>query len=163
MDLPQLLRLGHALAGVAFAAGIVGNWVIIGFARRAPSLEAMRLYLQAATPFGNLLTGGGISLTILGVATALVLDRPLFGPFQGGHVDWLFVANLLMLPLVIAVAFVYPRVGRRIRSALQAAEAEGRLTAELAAAWADPRLRAARTYEAVAVGIVLALMIAKPF
>lgn len=163
MELPQLLRLGHALAGVAFAAGIVGNWVIIGFARRAPSLETMRLYLQAATPFGNLLTGGGVALTVLGVATAVALDHPLFGPLQGGRVDWLFVANLLMLPLVPAVAVVYPRVGRRIRTALKAAEEQGVLTADLAAAWADPRLRWARTYEAMAIAIVLGLMIAKPF
>jgi hypothetical protein len=40
---------------------------------------------------------------------------------------------------------------------------QGGLTPELAAAWADPWLRLARTYELVAVSIVLALMIAKPF
>lgn len=163
MAFAQVLRLAHALAGVAFMAGIVGNWFVIGFARRADTLEAMRLYLRAAEPFGKLLTGGGITLTILGIAAAISLGRPLFGPLQGGSADWLFVANLLMLPLLAAVALVYPRVGRRIRAAIKDAEERGSLTPELATAWADPRLRAARTYEAVAVTIVLGLMIAKPF
>lgn len=163
MSLTGLLRLGHALAGVAFMAGIIGNWFLTGFARRAPTLDSMRLYLRASAPFARLLTGGGIALTALGVATAVSTGRPLFGPLQGGTVDWLFVANLLMLPLILAIAVVYPRVGVRIRTALADADARGSLTPELAAAWADGRLRAARTYEAVAVTIVLGLMIAKPF
>jgi len=163
VDLAAFLRLGHALAGVAFMAGIIGNWVVVGFARRASSLEAMHLYLRASRPFGVLLTGGGITLTVLGIATAFSLGRPLFGPLSGGSVDWLFVSNVLMLPIFLALVLVYPRVGRRIRAALEDADRRGSLTPELAIAWADPRLRAARTYEAAAVTVVLALMIAKPF
>jgi uncharacterized membrane protein len=163
VELTQWLRLAHALAGVAFMAGIIGNWFVIGFARRAESLDAMRLYLQAAEPFAKLLTGGGISLTVLGVATAVAMDRPLFGPLQGGQADWLFAANLLMLPLIVAVTVVYPRVGRRIRGALEDAKSRGSRTPELTAAWADWRLRLARTYELVAMTVVLGLMIAKPF
>lgn len=163
MELGALLRLAHALAGVAFMAGIVGNWIVIGFARKAESLEGMRLLLRASAPFARLLTGGGITLAVLGVGTALALGRPLLGPLQGGRVDWMFVSVLLMLPLLVFVVGVYPRVGRRISTALRDAEVQGGLTPELAAAWADPRLRFARTYELVAVSLVLALMIAKPF
>ncbi len=163
MTLVQVLRLGHALAGVAFAAGIVGNWVLVGFARRAPTLEAMRLYLRAGAPFAKLLTGGGTTLAILGIATAWSEGRTLLGPLQGGSADWLFASNLLMLPLLAAIFLVYPRVGRRIRAAMADADAQGGRTPELDSAWADPRLRLARTYEAVAVAIVLTLMIAKPF
>jgi hypothetical protein len=155
--------LAHAVAGVAFMAGIIGNWIVIGFAKRAESLDAMRVLLRAAAPFGMLLTGGGISLSLLGVATAAALGRPLFGPLQGAGADWLFVSDVLMLPLLLVVAFVYPRVGRRIRGALDHAEVGGSLTPELASAWADPRLRLGRAYEFVAVSIVLGLMIAKPF
>ena len=163
MELAQLLRLGHALAGVAFMAGIVGNWIVIGFARQAESLDAMRLLLRAAAPFGNLMTGGGITLTVLGVGAALAFGRPMLGPLQGGSVDWMFASNLLMLPIFGFLVGVYPRVGRRISNALREAQLSGGLTPGLKVAWADPRLRFARTYELVAVSIVLGLMIAKPF
>jgi hypothetical protein len=163
MDLAQVLRLAHAFAGVAFMAGLVGRWLIIGAAKRAESLVAVHVLLRAAGPFGILLTGGGISVTVLGLATALSFGRPLFGPLQGHVPDWLFVSNLLMLPIFVFLVAVYPRAGRRIQGALEDADARGTLTPELAIAWADPRLRFARTYEFVAVTIVLGLMIAKPF
>ena len=163
MDLTGLLRLGHALAGVAFVAGLVGMWVVTGFARRAESPAAMRQLLRLAGPFGRLTTGGGITLTVLGLGTAFVIGRPLFGPLQGAPVDWMFAATLLMLPLLAFLVVVYPRFGRRLIGALQAAEVEGHLTPELSAAWDDPVYRFARRYELAAVIAVLALMIAKPF
>lgn len=163
MELGQLLRFGHALAGVTFMAEIVGNWIVIGFARRAESLEMMRLLLRTAAPFGLLVTGGGITLSVLGVAAAVALGHPLFGPLQGGRIDWMFVSNLLMLPIFGFLISIYPRVGRLISVALRDAEVRGGLTPELAVAWADTRLRVARTYEFVATVVVLGLMIARPF
>ena len=163
MNLAEILRVGHALAGVAFMAGMIGRWIVIGFARRADNLDAMLLLRQTARPFGILLSGGGITLTILGIATSVALGRPMFGPLQGGRVDWLFVSVVLMLPLFLNLFFVYPKKGAAIEAALSAAATRGELTPELAAAWADPVLRYARTYEFVAVTAVLVLMIAKPF
>ena len=123
----------------------------------------MRVLLRAAAPFGMLLTGGGISLTVLGLGAALTLGRPLFGPLQGNSPDWLFASNILMLPILGFLVAVYPRAGRRIQGALEEADARDTLTPELATAWADPWLRFARTYEFVAVTVVLGLMIEKPF
>ena len=163
MSVAEILRLAHALAGVVFVSGMVGHWIVTGFIRRADSLGAMQVLVRTARPFGMLLTVGGITLTLTGVATAIALGRPMLGPLQGGHVDWMFVSVLLMLPLFINLAAVYPRKGRVIQVALNHAAAQGALTPALVAAWNDPILRAARTYELVAVTIVLILMIAKPF
>ena len=163
MDLGAVLRLAHGLAGVAFVSGLVGYWVVLGMARRAESLASMRLLIRTAAPFGVLVTGGGILLAILGLATAFVLGRPVFGPLLGGRVDWMFLATLLMLPLFAFIAVVYPRFGTRLRAALTSAEAAGALTPDVAAAWADPVYTWARRYELAAVIAVLALMIAKPF
>jgi Predicted integral membrane protein (DUF2269) len=163
VDLAGLLRLGHALAGTSFVAGLVGFWIVTGRASHADSLATMRLLLRVAEPFGRLVTASGISLTFLGIATAIAIGRPLFGPLQGGSVDWMFVSVLLMLPIFGFLVLVYPRFGRRIREALLAADADARITPELTAAWADPTYRFARRYELVAVVVVLALMIAKPF
>jgi hypothetical protein len=43
------------------------------------------------------------------------------------------------------------------------ARARGVMTAELRAAFADPTLRLARGYEAIALVVVVALMVLKPF
>jgi hypothetical protein len=163
VDLAALLRLGHALAGVSFVVGLAGIWIVSDFASRADTPASMRQLLHVAGPFGLLATGGGITLTVLGVAAAVALGRPLLGPLQGGSVDWMFVSVLLLLPIFGSLAVVYPRFGRRLRGALTAAEAEGRITADLTAAWADPVYRLARRYELAAVIVVLALMISKPF
>jgi hypothetical protein len=163
VDLGPLLRLGHALAGVAFIAGLVGIWIVTGFASRADSPAAMGQLLRVTRPFGLLTSAGGITLTVLGLATAIAIGRPLFGPLQGAPVDWMFVAILLMLPIFGFLALVYPRFERRLREALSAAEVQGRITPELTTAWADPTYRFARQYEMVAVITVLGLMLAKPF
>jgi hypothetical protein len=163
MDLSGLLRLGHALAGVGFVAGLVGVWIVTGFARRAESPAAMRQLMRVAEPFGHLTSAAGISLTVLGLATAFALGRPILGPLQGGSVDWMFAATLLMLPIFAFLIAVYPRFFRRFEGALEDAETRGHLTAELNAAWADPVYRFARRYEMAAVIVVIGLMIAKPF
>jgi hypothetical protein len=163
VDLGSLLRLGHALAGVAFVAGLVGIWIVSDFASRADTPASMRQLLRLARPFGELASGGGITLTVLGLATAIVIGRPLLGPLQGARVDWMFVSVVLVLPIFGSLALVYPRFERRLREALSAAEVEGRITSELTAAWADRTYRFARRYELAAVVVVLGLMIAKPF
>ena len=163
MTFAEILRLGHALAGVAFFGGMIGRWIVVGFIGRAKTIETMEILVRTARPFGLLLSGGGISLTLLGVAAAISLGRPLFGPLQGGRVDWMFVSVLLMLPIFFFLVRVYPRKGAAIESAMHTAMGTGALTNELAAAWADPVLRAARTYEFIAVTVVLVLMFAKPF
>jgi hypothetical protein len=163
VDVGALLRLGHALAGVAFVAGLLGFRIVTGLASRADSLATTRVLVRAAAPFAQLLTGGGISLAVLGLATAVATGRPVLGPIQGARVDWMFVSTLLMLPIFSFLVVVYPRFGRRLRAALDAADGEDRITPELTVAWADPTNRWARRYELVAVLAVLVLMLAKPF
>jgi hypothetical protein len=163
MDLGGVLRLAHALAGIAFASGIVGMWIVHGAAERADSIASMRLLIRSARPFGRLAEVGGIGVAILGIATAFVLGRPIFGPLTGGRLDWMFVSNVILLPLIAFLAVVYPRFATRLRAALDAAGETGAVPAGVTAAWADPAYRFARRYELVSVVIVLALMIGKPF
>ena len=163
MALWELLRLGHALAGVAFVTGLSGVWIVGGLIRREESLDRMQTLTRAGEPFGRMTTVGGVSMAILGVATAIALGRPMLGPLQGGTPDWLFVSVLLILPLFGFLAIIYPARYRAIAAALADARARGIVTPELRAARTDRVLRWARTYELVAVVIVLGLMIAKPF
>jgi hypothetical protein len=144
-------------------AGLVGFWIVTGLASRADTLVTMQLLIRVSRPFGRLITASGISLTVLGLATAFAIGQPVFGPLQGAPVSWMFVSTLLMLPIFLFLVLVYPRFAGRMGEAVKAAEVAGRITTELTAAWADPIYRFARRYELVAVIVVLALMFSKPF
>ena len=81
----------------------------------------------------------------------------------GGSVDWLFVALVLFLSNLPLVPLVFIPRGRAFESVMRDAEAQDRVTPELAAAWRDPTVRAAHVYELGSTTIVLILMLTKPF
>jgi hypothetical protein len=64
------------------------------------------------------------------------------------------------MPLVPLIFL--PR-GRAFAAALDDARQRGSVTPELTAAFHDPMVAFARTYEIVVIAIVIALMILKPF
>jgi hypothetical protein len=69
----------------------------------------------------------------------------------------LYVSIIPLVPLIFV-----PR-GRVFEAALADARARGTITPELTASFHDPWVGFARTYEAVVVAIVVALMVLKPF
>jgi hypothetical protein len=68
-----------------------------------------------------------------------------------------YVASIALVPLVFV-----PR-GRIFEAALEAARDAGRVTPELAAAFRDRAVGAARTAEGLVVAFVIAMMVLKPF
>jgi hypothetical protein len=161
--LAAVLAVAHALAGVAFVAGLVGRWIVLGLAGRALDLGSMRPLAAAAAPFERLVVVGSLVVLVLGVATAIAQGRPFLGPLQGARVDWLFVSVLLYLSIVPLVPLVFLPRGHRFAAAMAEAERRGEVTPALRAAWADPVVRGAHLYELGAVTVVLVLMLAKPF
>jgi hypothetical protein len=162
-SLGGLLALTHALAGVAFVAGLLGRWMVLALAGRATNLGSMRTLTAAAAPFERLVIVGSIVVSVLGIGTAIVQGRPFLGPLQGGRVDWLVVSFVLFLSIIPLVPLVFLPRGRVFASAMAEAEARGEVTPALRAAWRDPVVRAAHVYELGAVTVVLVLMLAKPF
>ena len=158
-----VLALTHALAGVAFVAGLLGRWIVLGLAARATDLGSMRTIAAAAGPFERLVIMGANVVLVLGIATAIVQGRPFLGPIQGGHVDWLFVSLLLFLSVLPLVPLVFLPRGKVFEAAMAEAEASDEVTPALRDAWRDPVVRAAHVYELGAVTVVLVLMLAKPF
>jgi hypothetical protein len=155
--------LVHALAGVLLLGALVGRWMLLGMAARAADLASMRTIAAAAAPFERIAVLGSLAVLGLGLAAAVVQGRPVLGPFQGGHVDWLFVALILFLSIVPIVPFVFIPRGRVFEAAMRDAVERGEVTESLRAAWADPVVRAAHVYELTVVTVVLVLMLAKPF
>ncbi len=166
MDLSSfggLLALSHALAGVAFVAGLLGRWIVLGLAARATDLGSMRTLAAAAGPFERLVIVGSQVVLVLGIATAIAEGIPFHGPLQGGRVDWLFVALLLYLSIIPLVPLVFLPRGKIYEAAMAEAVARGEVTPALREAWHDPVVRAAHLYELGVVTVVLVLMLTKPF
>jgi hypothetical protein len=159
----DLLKLGHALLGVLFVGALVGRFIVLGMAERAATIADMRTLTRAAAPFERMVIGGGMIMLALGVATAIAQGRPFLGPLQGAHVDWLFVSVVLVVVGFALPPLVFVPRGRVFEAALADAVAQDVVTPRLVAAWRDPVVRAAHLVELIAVGIVLALMISKPF
>jgi hypothetical protein len=159
----ELVVLAHAVLGIVFVGGLIGRGIVLALAERATTLDAMRTLTAAAAPFERIVIVGGLVAGILGVASAIGQGRALFGPLQGGSVDWLFVSVVLVLTSVPLPPLVFLPRGRVFEAAMVDATTRGEVTPELAAAWRDPVVRAAHVYELLLVGIVLVLMLAKPF
>jgi hypothetical protein len=163
MTLPGAIVVAHALVAIVFIAGLIGRWVTLGAAARTDDLAAVRTLTAMTGPFERMVTIGSTLVLVLGIAAAIAKDRPFLGPFQGGTIDWLFVSVVLYLTLVPLVPLVVLPRGHVFQAALDEANASGEYSAALRAAFHDPVTRAARTYEATAVTLILVLMLAKPF
>jgi hypothetical protein len=78
-------------------------------------------------------------------------------------VNWLLVSLVLYLSLVPLIVGVFLPRGRVFDRVLQDARAQGRVTPALAVAFADPVVAAAHAWELLVIGLVIALMVTKPF
>jgi len=163
VSLTGIVVLVHALIGILFIAGLVGRWIVLGAAQRATELRDMRLLAAAAGPFERIVIISANFVLLFGIDAAWLQGRNALGPLTGGSVDWLFVALVLFLSNLPLVPLVFIPRGRAFESVMRDAEAQDRVTPELAAAWRDPTVRAAHVYELGSTTIVLILMLTKPF
>ena len=163
MTVTTLVVLVHALIGILFIAGLVGRWIVLGLAERSTDLPSMKTLAAAAGPFERIVIVAPSFVLLFGVVAAFMEGHSILGPLTGGTVDWLFVSLLLFFSPLPLVPLVFLPKGKRFEAALAAAEAQGRVTPELEAAWHDPLVRAAHVYELGAITVVLILMLTKPF
>jgi hypothetical protein len=163
VSLTGLIVLVHALAGIAFVAGLVGRWIVLAAAARANDLPSMQTLLGVSAPFERIVVIGSGVAGVLGLAAAFAQGRPILGPLQGARVDWVFVSVVLFASLIPLVPLVFLPRGRVFGAALADAQATGTTTPRLLAAFHDPVTRAAHVYELAAVTVIVVLMLAKPF
>jgi hypothetical protein len=68
-----------------------------------------------------------------------------------------------VLSTIPLVPLIFLPRGKVFEAALAEAQAQGRVTVELTAAFRDPAVAFARLYEGAAIAVVVALMVTKPF
>jgi hypothetical protein len=156
---PDLAKLIHILVAFGFITGLLGRWILLHQAKRATDVEAAHGLAQAASPFEKLVIQGGNLVLPAGLLTAWAQGYPWLGLTTG----WMLVSVVVLLSVLPLVPLVFLPRGRVFEAAMSAARASGTVTPELRAAFADPMVAFAHWYELTAVGIVVALMVLKPF
>jgi hypothetical protein len=149
----------HVVTAFLLVAGLLGRGIVLGRARRSTDLQEIDVLLPVADRFEKIVIPSSGAILVLGLLAMWAQDRPLFT--DGEY--WLLASLVLYLSLMPLVPLIFLPRGRVFAAALDDARQRGSVTPELTAAFHDPRVAFARTYEMVVIAIVIALMILKPF
>ena len=155
----DLSKLLHLAVAILFIAGLIGRAILLRRAARSANVAAAEAFSDAAGTFDRLvILGMGLALPS-GLITAWTQGYPWLGLTTG----WMLASVVLIVSISLLPPTIFLPHERRFRAAMEHARAEGAVTRELRAAFADPALAAAHVYEALAVAIIVALMVLKPF
>ena len=156
-----LLKLAHIVCVLTLVSGMLGRSVV---RLRLPKTNALQMLQELMVLVGHfddwLVIRGSILTLVTGVLLAWVGALPYV---KAGHPTWTLVSLVLFLTIIPLVIFIFVPRGRAFGRVFQTAIAEQRITPDLRAALADPAVRAATIYEFIAIGLILCLMVLKPF
>jgi hypothetical protein len=152
-------KLLHVAIAIIFVGGLVGRWIVLGRAAAADNPETAYQLAHAAGPFEQIVIRGGPFLVGAGLLTAWAQGYAWLGLTTG----WMLASVILLLTTFPPVPLVFLPKGRIFEAELDDARRQGVMTAGLRAAFADRAVAAARTWEFVVIGLVVALMVLKPF
>jgi hypothetical protein len=159
-----LAKFLHIFSAIWFVGGLFARQLVRRVARKADDVQLFANLSQAAgTIEAAMVIPGSMAVLVIGVVLALMAGYPIFGFLQGASQNWLLASNILLITAMGLVPAVFLPRGKKFEPVLQSALAEGRLTPELRAAMDDPVVKIAHLYEQVAVIVVVALMVFKPF
>jgi uncharacterized membrane protein len=156
---PLLLKLLHVGLAIAFISGLIGRWIILRRAATTEDVEEAARFSEAAAPFERLVIQGSAAAFVAGLLTAWAQGYAWLGLTTG----WMLLSVILLLSVMALVPTIFIPRGRTFEAALNDARRAGRVTPDLRAAFADPRVAFARRYEIAVVAMVVALMVLKPF
>jgi hypothetical protein len=159
VDWAGLLKLLHIALAMALVTGVIGRWLLLGAAERSETMDRTEALLEASDPFEMTVRVSSILVVVAGLLTAWAQGYPWLGLTTG----WMLAALILSFGIAALVPTVFLPRGRRFAVALDGAHTARRITPELHAAFADPTVRAAHVAELVALAVIVALMVLKPF
>lgn len=152
--------LAHVVSAFWVVAGIVGRDVTLSRARRAQDVRDVATIADVAGRFDRLLViPGSMAVLVLGLAS--VWAEHLDVTASGNR--WALAALVLYLSIVPFIPLVLVPKGKVFDAALADAVAQGEITPGLRSSLDDPLTRVARTYEWIAIALVVVLMVVKPF
>jgi uncharacterized membrane protein len=164
MSLYLLVRFLHLASAIVLVGGVVARQLTRSMAKRAEDPRSLAAILQAADPIERYMVIPGSFLAVLfGAILALMTGAPIFGFLQGATSNWLLAANTLILLTIPLVPLVFIPRGKAFGALLQKALDQGQMTPELRAGLRDPVVGLCHLFEMAALGLVVVLMVFKPF
>ena len=161
MSLLSVLVFLHVAAAFLFVAGLLGRNILLWQARRSDDIDRVGSLLQASGPFERVL---GRSRSRSRYRSSGILAWWEEGlPCWGEDTRWVTVSLVLFATMIPLVPLIFLPRGKVFAAAFTRAVEARQVTPELTAAFRDPVVGAAHTYELVIVTIVLLLMVTKPF
>ena len=159
MSWADLAKLLHVAIAIVFISGLIGRWILLRRAAQASDPEVAYQLAHAAGPFEQIVIRGGPLILAAGLLTAWAQGYPWLGLTTG----WMLASVILLLSPLPFVPLVFLPRGKVFEAEMEAARAKGVVTPGLRAAFADPMVALARRWELTSVGLVVALMVLKPF
>jgi hypothetical protein len=150
----------HVAIAFWFVGGLIGRGVTLSRARSSADITEVGSLVDLAGRFERLMViPGSMAVFLAGLLAVWAVGIPLWGSGSG----WLATSIIVFLSTIPLVPLIFLPRGKVFEAALAEARAQGRVTTELTAAFRDPAVAFARTYEAVAITVIVALMVTKPF
>jgi uncharacterized membrane protein len=154
--LEDLVRFLHVGVAFVFVAALLGRDLVLARARRSDDVAEIA---RTAGPFERIVRPSSTAVLVLGLLTMWAEDIPLWSD----GTRWVTVSLVLFLSIAALVPTVFLPRGRVFERALRESTEAGGVLPPLRAALDDRGVAFARTYETVVVGVVIFLMVVKPF
>ena len=159
-----LVKFLHIVAVIVCVGGLFARQLVRQHAKKLNDVGLFAAFSRAAGKIESLMViPGMMAIMVLGVILALIGRLPILGFLQGASQNWLLVANILLIGILAIIPTVFIPRGRKFDPVLQAALAKGEMTPELRVAMDDHAVNLAHLYEEVALIVIVALMVFKPF
>jgi uncharacterized membrane protein len=154
----------HIIAVIVCVGGLCARQLIRQHAKKTDDVQWFATFSQAAGKIENAMVIPGMTaIMVLGIILALIGGAPILGFLQGASQNWLLVSNILLIGILVIIPTVLIPRGKRFEPILQEALAQGQITAELRVALNDKTVKLAHWYEEIALIVIVALMVLKPF
>jgi uncharacterized membrane protein len=159
-----VIKFLHVAAVIICLGGVFARQLVRRLMKRTDDIRAFSVLNQAAGRIESIMIIPGTNaILVFGIILALMSGLPMLGFLQGATRNWLLVSNVLLLGIAIIVPAVFLPRGRKFEPLLHDALAQNEITQELRAAMDDQVVRFAHLYEEVALVVITALMVLKPF
>ena len=164
MNIGLWLKVFHVATAMLLVAGLVGRSAAFQRAGQARDLQSAAALLHLSEWFERVLViPAYLAVLATGLLTTFEAGWPLLSALTAGEPKWALTSLVLFLsPWLVIPTYLAPRRKRRAQ-ALADAQSQGKMTAELIAALRDRGVVRLRQAEMVMIGLVMVLMVAKPF
>ena len=164
MNWYTVVKFLHIASVVVSVGGLFARQLVRQHAKKMNDIQPFATFSQAAGKIEKaMVIPGMMAIMIFGVILSLIGHFPILGFLQGAQQNWLLVANILLVGILVIIPTVFIPCGKVFEPLLQEALTKRQITPELREAMNDNIVKLAHLYEEVALVIITALMVLKPF